>query len=568
VGALSSPGPRSVTCEVIRVVVTMMQFSSLAHLRSKIYPLVVESIFRVLQAEITTHRSADGASHSCSSPQTEDEDIPHDRLLAWALLVGPHMSDTLLAAYMPHFIAFVEYFVVDDVARTKLFAESAMVLLVDTVRNASGEEIMRSPALLHAILSHPLVAASMLDDDDVQAAPKCPNITTRERFVTALCRVVVKMLPVNIARFIAANQSSPLLSSSVEEIMQLASDTKAATSSQAKGTEGGTSSSTPPSSVFGNDAIDLFSTNCADDVAGSLITPDLSSEAANDAPSTSFSGLRTGLGVHLEIPGVSLRTLQPPRAGQRQPAETALEEFHRLVACGVLVARAARCCFLWRNDGLSGVVAQHCYVDMLQSLAEVLTPIYQGDVKNMELIEQRQSSSGGGMGAARSASQAPSHQSLLQLSVIWARAAFTDLVHSILTLLSETLDRQGQDHSVQGIGSATISHGVMLPFVKFMSQYLKTMFGDTTAKPKQEKVLKLITHLLMQRSLSQTAKSVSTVRSSTPPSGALGGDEPTNLGERATDVAVLAPLQLKALECLEGERDLHESNLLVLFTSS
>jgi len=81
-------------------------------------------------------------------------------------------------------------------------------------------------------------------------------------------------------------------------------------------------------------------------------------------------------------------------------------------------------------------------------------------------------------------------------------------------------------------------------------------------------VLKLITHLLMQRSLSQTAKSVSTVRSSTPPSGALGGDEPTNLGERATDVAVLAPLQLKALECLEGERDLHESNLLVLFTSS
>lgn len=57
----------------------------------------------------------------------------------------------------------------------------------------------------------------------------------------------------------------------------------------------------------------------------------------------------------------------------------------------------------------------------------------------------------------------------------------------------------------------------------------------------------------MQRSLSQTAKSVAVVSSSSPPSGALGGDEPTNLGEAATDVAVLAPLQLKVLECLEGE---------------
>lgn len=41
------------------------------------------------------------------------------------------------------------------------------------------------------------------------------------------------------------------------------------------------------------------------------------------------------------------------------------------------------------------------------------------------------------------------------------------------------------------------------------------------------------------------------------PSGALGGDEPggtdTNtVGDAATDVAVLAPLQLKVLECLEG----------------
>ena len=193
----------------------------------------------------------------------------------------------------------------------------------------------------------------------------------------------------------------------------------------------------------------------------------------------------------MEILGVSLRTLQPPRADQRPPAETALEEFHRLVACGVLVARAARRCFLWRNEGLGGVVTQHCYLDMLQSLAEVLTPVCQGDAKNMEFIEQRQTSGGGGGGGAGGTVNSLSHQSLLQLSVIWARVAFTDLVHSILTLLSETLDRQRHDHSVQSIASAPISHGVMLPFVIFMSHYLKTMFGDTAAKPKQEKVSSL-----------------------------------------------------------------------------
>ena len=92
--------------------------------------------------------------------------------------------------------------------------------------------------------------------------------------------------------------------------------------------------------------------------------------------------------------------------------------------------------------------------------------------------------------------------------------------------------------------------------------------------PSYVQLLLLIDHLLLQRSLSQAptsvttgtgsgtetglnTKPVSSVGSHSPPSGALGGDDEagtnaSTVGNAATDVAVLAPLQLKALECLEG----------------
>jgi hypothetical protein len=177
----------------------------------------------------------------------------------------------------------------------------------------------------------------------------------------------------------------------------------------------------------------------------------------------------------------------------------ALEEVHRLVAIGVLVSRAAQRCFLWRCEGLGGMVAQLSYIDLLQGLAEVLTPVCQGDAKNVEIIEQQQGAHGNIAGVGVGSTQL----SLLHMSVIWARAAFTDLVHSILTLLSTYLDRQRQvqQSTVKNMGvsdssSATIPHCVMLPFLKFVSLYLNTLFGDTAAKPKQEKV-NILPHLLV-----------------------------------------------------------------------
>ena len=69
-------------------------------------------------------------------------------------MIAPYLSDTRLASFMPHFLGYIEYFIVDDVSRTKLFAESAYVLLVDTVRSAMGEETVRSPAVLQEVLVH------------------------------------------------------------------------------------------------------------------------------------------------------------------------------------------------------------------------------------------------------------------------------------------------------------------------------------------------------------------------------------------------------------------------------
>ena len=462
----------------------------------QIYPLVADSIFNVLQVAISTHHPLDSTSGSAGGV-SDEKDISHDRILAWTLLVIPHLTDTLLCEYMPHFLSYVEYFVVDDVARTKLITESAVVLLLDTVNSVSGRELIRSPALLHEVMSHPLVAASLLDDDDAQAAPKCPNITTRERLVTALCRLVVKMLPISIARFVAAHQTSPLQPSSVEEIHQLAAEVKKV-SAAANVRDNAPTSNPSTTSVFGNETIDLFPSSIGGDGIGSQ-TADVSPDSTHSTSSSGYGGLLAGLGVHLEIHGVSLRTLQPPQPGQLPPAEMALEEVHRLVAIGVLVSRSAQRCFLWRCEGLGGMVAQLSYIDLLQGLAEVLTPVCQGDAKNVEIIEQQQGAHGNIAGVGVGSTQL----SLLHMSVIWARAAFTDLVHSILTLLSTYLDRQRkvQQSTVKNMGvgdssSATIPHCVMLPFLKFVSLYLNTLFGDTAAKPKQEKV-NILPHLLV-----------------------------------------------------------------------
>jgi hypothetical protein len=462
----------------------------------------MESVSRLLQTDLTSPL----APEHCPAPPRGclDAPLPHDRLLCWALMVAPYLSDSRLGEHMPHLLGCIEYFITDDVTRTKLFAESACVLLLDTLSSSSGAEAVRSPAVLQGVLVHPLVATSLHDDDDLPPSStsssssssfsslqhKYPNTTTRERLVTALCRLVVRLLPVSIARFVTAHQTRSLLPASVEEIHKLAAEVKApaGTTSQSD------VQATPPSSVsvFGDEAIDLFPSSGGHGGVDVLPAETTGPPSAHSRPSSAadFSGLLAGLGVHLETPGVSLRTLQPPRgeSGEGEdslpPAETALEECHCLVAAGLLIARAAQRCLLWRSDGLAGVSAQFCYLSMLQSLAEVLTPVQFGDRQNADLLDQRQQR------PARSASQPGGGSSLLFLSVQWARAAFTDLVHSLLTLLSspgQGQRRPGGQRQGQA-GAVPIAHCVLLPFVTFAAQYLKAMFGKTDAKPKQQKV--------------------------------------------------------------------------------
>ena len=122
-----------------------------------------------------------------------------------------------------------------------------------------------------------------------------------------------------------------------------------------------------------------------------------------------------------------------------------LEECRRSVAAGVLIGRAAQRCLLWQIDGLAGVAAQLSYISLLQSLAELLTPVHQGNIKNIEFIDlqyqqkQHQTSvsrSYTRAGASFSAAQnrSSSSSSLLHMSLLWAQEAYTDLVHSLLTL--------------------------------------------------------------------------------------------------------------------------------------
>jgi hypothetical protein len=358
-------------------------------------------------------------------------------------------------------------------------------------------------------------------------------VTTKERLVTSLCRLVTRLLPITIARFAKAHETSALLPGTVQEIRQVAAECEAEARPTPPSLKGAAETAVPlPSasvSVFGDDALDLLPISTTSmELPGSGDSGQSgdgssgpSSSASSSLPSFSFSGVLAGLGVHLEAAGVSLRTTQPlsstsgsgsgtststSSALDAPPAETALEECHRLVAAGLLVARAAQRCLLWKCDGLAGCAAQVSYLSMLQCLAELVTPVGLGDAQNLHFIDQQRGQAVSRRGLPSSA-EPPTTASLLHASVLWARGAYTDLVHALLSLLAAPLTaplaQNQHQHQTreppgdgpgtggwQGAGAAvvTVSHGILLPFVTFVSQYLQALFGNTESKPKQKKV--------------------------------------------------------------------------------
>lgn len=226
--------------------------------------------------------------------------VSHDLLITWFLLTAPHLSSSQLEQYIPPLIGFIEYFITDDVTRTKLFSEVAHVLLVDNGASGGGEECVRPTSLLQTVLTHPLVATALHDDDRDDSShssmqQKGPNITTRERIVAALCRLVVKLLPLTIARFVQASRASPLLPASVEEIRQTAATAATAASSTV-------ADATTDGAVFGNDTIDLFPTP-NEGVRGT------NNDTTGDTNSPN-PPLLAGLGPYLEMTGVSLKTIE------------------------------------------------------------------------------------------------------------------------------------------------------------------------------------------------------------------------------------------------------------------
>ena len=486
---VNHPGRLSFACEVIHLVLVLMQYAPLAHMRSEVplcssyfnctnicnsqvYPLMAQAIFRILHCGATNNLPPE-YKHSAVNDETSVHDpIPYDHVISWMLMLCPYLSDNEIGQYMPLCLGFVEFFVVDDVARTKLIAECAYVLFVDSVHNVSGQEIIRPPSVLHDFLIHPTVSACFQDEEDfsVSSSERNFNITTRERLVTSLCRLITKLLPVAIARFVTANRTGALLPSTVEDIHKIAPKL----SESANGTE-----SSAPDNVFGSETVDLFPS-----VSGSDIPLVTANDSSSNSENKSFQGLLAGLGVYQEMIGVSLRTLQPPHTNDLPPAETSLEEVHRLVVMGLLVSRTAHRCLFWSSEGLAGMSAQFCYIAMIEVLAEVVTPVYLGDKQNMEQLDHNSNRPSFKATVVAETGLSRTSHSLLYLSVQWARTAFTDLVLSLLTILNQPQPSSDKKTPVY----VSIPHCILLPIVKFAAQYLQALFGKTNSKPKQEKV--------------------------------------------------------------------------------
>lgn len=121
-------------------------------------------------------------------------------VISWTLFSCRYVPRSILGEYLPFFLAFICRYIADDISRTKLISECAILLLINVDSNGS----VAHPEVLFQTLGHPVISALFLSDSGTSVDPSSPH-SFRERFVTALCRTIVKMIPIAVAYAISTD---------------------------------------------------------------------------------------------------------------------------------------------------------------------------------------------------------------------------------------------------------------------------------------------------------------------------------------------------------------------------
>jgi hypothetical protein len=122
-------------------------------------------------------------------------------LIPWTLYACRFISRSLLSEYLPHFLSFICRYIPEDISRTKLISECAILLLV----NVESDGCIAHPEALFQTLGHPAISSLFHLESGAADHSSSSSHCFRERFVASLCRAIVKLIPVTIAYVLATD---------------------------------------------------------------------------------------------------------------------------------------------------------------------------------------------------------------------------------------------------------------------------------------------------------------------------------------------------------------------------
>lgn len=277
---------------VIYSCLSLISHPHLAHLRPKICPIIVENSFRII------HNSSNSTPANLSRGRVELHshlsDIFFKELISWTLYACRDLTRSLLSEYLPSIFSFICRHIPDDVSRTKLITECVVILLL----NVDGNGSIAHPEVLYQTLGHPLVSSYLHSESGNNSNSENISNFFRERFLTSMCRAIVKLIPIATAYVVSTDGN-------LSNLDQVNNDS------------------------FGNSVVDLTA------------IPNSSSQSN---PSSKKRLPYNGVGCYAELCGSTLRACAKTFDSSNScstSADLALQQLDNLIACALFVLRSS-----------------------------------------------------------------------------------------------------------------------------------------------------------------------------------------------------------------------------------
>lgn len=162
---------------------------------AQICSLIVENSFRILSSPsfIVPSSSPKGRVDLSTHIHPTDDQF-YEEIISWTIFACRNVPRGFLGEYLPFILSFICKFITDGISRAKLISECTILLLI----NVDGNGSVAHPEVLFQTLGHPVISTLFLIDSGTSTDVSSGHCF-RERFITALCRAIIKMLPITVA---------------------------------------------------------------------------------------------------------------------------------------------------------------------------------------------------------------------------------------------------------------------------------------------------------------------------------------------------------------------------------